>query len=67
MRSGKGCCPRWLAADEPRRPQNVIKTDWNMEWRPLAWSLAVFLACFWLPVGRARFDGTLAFLHSGSI
>jgi len=41
--------------------------DWNIEWRPLAWSLAVFLACFWLPVGGARFDGAVAFLHSGSI
>ena len=29
------------------------------EWRPLAWMLAVFLACFWLPVGDGRFDGAM--------
>jgi hypothetical protein len=33
--------------------------DWKTEWRPLAWILAVFLACFWLPVGSARFDGAI--------
>ena len=45
----------------------MIRMDWNTEWRPLAWSLAVFLACFWLSVGGARFHGAVAFLHSGSI
>ena len=33
--------------------------EWRTEWRPLAWILAVFLACFWLPVGSARFDGAI--------
>jgi uncharacterized membrane protein YraQ (UPF0718 family) len=33
--------------------------DWKTEWRPLAWITAVFLACFWLPVGGARFDGAM--------
>ena len=30
--------------------------DWKTEWRPLAWMLAGFAACFWLPVGSGRFD-----------
>ena len=30
--------------------------DLRTEWRKLAWLLAGFLACFWLPVGHARFD-----------
>jgi len=33
--------------------------EWKTEWRPLAWIVAVFLACFWLPVGGARFDGAV--------
>ena len=33
--------------------------EWKTEWRPLAWILAVFLACFWLPVGSGRFDGAI--------
>jgi len=33
--------------------------EWKTEWRPLAWIAAVFLACFWLPVGDARFDGAV--------
>ena len=33
--------------------------DWKTEWRKLAWLLAGFLACFWLPVGHARFDAAL--------
>jgi uncharacterized membrane protein YraQ (UPF0718 family) len=33
--------------------------EWKTEWRPLAWILAVFLACFWLPVGSVRFDGAI--------
>jgi uncharacterized membrane protein YraQ (UPF0718 family) len=33
--------------------------EWKTEWRPLAWMLAVFLACFWLPVGSGRFDGAM--------
>jgi len=33
--------------------------EWRTEWRPLAWITAVFLACFWLPVGSGRFDGAM--------
>jgi uncharacterized membrane protein YraQ (UPF0718 family) len=33
--------------------------EWKTEWRPLAWITAVFLACFWLPVGGDRFDGAM--------
>jgi uncharacterized membrane protein YraQ (UPF0718 family) len=33
--------------------------EWKTEWRPLVWITAVFLACFWLPVGSARFDGAI--------
>jgi uncharacterized membrane protein YraQ (UPF0718 family) len=33
--------------------------DWKSEWRPLAWMLAGFAACFWLPVGSGRFDGAV--------
>jgi uncharacterized membrane protein YraQ (UPF0718 family) len=33
--------------------------EWKNEWRPLAWIAVVFLACFWLPVGGARFDGAV--------
>lgn len=30
--------------------------DWKSEWKKLAWLMAGFLACFYLPVGHARFD-----------
>jgi len=30
--------------------------EWKSEWKPLAWIVAIFLACFWLPVGTSRFD-----------
>jgi uncharacterized membrane protein YraQ (UPF0718 family) len=33
--------------------------EWKTEWKPLAWMLAGFLACFWLPVGSDRFDGAM--------
>jgi len=29
---------------------------WKTEWKYLFWIVAVFLACFYLPVGNARFD-----------
>jgi uncharacterized membrane protein YraQ (UPF0718 family) len=32
---------------------------WKLEWRKLAWLLAVFGLCFWLPVGVARFDNAV--------
>ena len=33
--------------------------DWKSEWKPLVMIAAVFLACFFLPVGDARFDGAV--------
>ena len=33
--------------------------DWSKEWKKMAWVVAGFLACFYLPVGRARFDNAL--------
>jgi uncharacterized membrane protein YraQ (UPF0718 family) len=30
--------------------------DWKIEWKPLAAVVAVFMACFYLPVGFDRFD-----------
>ena len=30
--------------------------NWKQEWKPLALIVAVFLACFYLPVGTQRFD-----------
>lgn len=32
---------------------------WKSQWKPLAWMVGVFLACFWLPVGTARFDNAV--------
>ena len=34
--------------------------NWKTEWKPLAAIVAVFLACFYLPVGTVRFDGAVA-------
>ena len=34
--------------------------DWKKEWKPLAAIVAVFLACFFLPVGTGRFDSAVA-------
>ena len=33
--------------------------NWKEEWKPLAIITAVFLACFYLPVGTPRFDNAL--------
>jgi uncharacterized protein len=30
--------------------------NFSKEWKPLAWIAAAFVACFYLPVGTARFD-----------
>ena len=30
--------------------------DWKSEWKKLAWIVGAFLACFYLPVGKERFD-----------
>jgi len=36
--------------------------DWKKEWKILAWIVAIFLGCFYLPVGSTRFDA--AFLEA---
>ena len=33
--------------------------DWKSQRRPILWIVAVFVACFWLPVGEVRFDGAV--------
>lgn len=33
-----------------------MKTNWKTEWKALAAIVAVFLACFYLPIGTGRFD-----------
>jgi uncharacterized protein len=33
--------------------------DWKKEWKILAWITAVFSICFYLPVGRVRFDNAI--------
>lgn len=33
--------------------------DWKREWKPLSWLLAGFLACYYLPIGNARFDNAV--------
>lgn len=33
--------------------------NWREEWKPLAVIVAVFLACFYLPVGMPRFDNAI--------
>ena len=39
-------------------------THWKTEWRKLAWFVAAFAACFFLPVGWARFgQGVAEALH----
>ncbi len=30
--------------------------NWKKEWKYLAWIIAIFVICFYLPVGTARFD-----------
>jgi uncharacterized membrane protein YraQ (UPF0718 family) len=30
--------------------------EWKNEWKKLAWIVGAFLACFYLPVGKSRFD-----------
>ncbi|MBE0541629.1 MAG: permease [Verrucomicrobia bacterium] len=36
-----------------------MKTNWKLEWKALAAIVAVFLACFYLPVGATRFDNAV--------
>ncbi|MEK6201975.1 MAG: permease [Desulfobulbaceae bacterium] len=30
--------------------------EWKREWKPLLWIVAVFVSCYYLPVGSGRFD-----------
>jgi hypothetical protein len=36
-----------------------MKTNWKIEWKALAVIVTVFAACFYLPVGAARFDNAV--------
>lgn len=36
-----------------------MKTNWKVEWKPLALIAGLFLACFYLPVGVPRFDNAV--------
>lgn len=33
--------------------------NWKTEWKPLAWIVALFIGCYFLPVGYARFDNAV--------
>lgn len=33
--------------------------DWKNEWKKLGWIVAVFLGCFYLPIGNQRFDNAI--------
>ncbi|NMC73136.1 MAG: hypothetical protein GYA56_02055, partial [Geobacteraceae bacterium] len=33
--------------------------NWRDEWKPLALIVAVFLGCYYLPVGTERFDNAI--------
>ncbi|OGL43531.1 MAG: permease [Candidatus Schekmanbacteria bacterium RBG_13_48_7] len=33
--------------------------DWRTEWKPLLLIISIFLLCFYLPIGSARFDNAL--------
>lgn len=33
--------------------------NWKAEWKPLAWIIALFIGCYFLPVGYPRFDNAM--------
>ncbi len=33
--------------------------EWKREWKPLGWIVAIFVACYYLPVGSPRFDNAV--------
>ena len=33
--------------------------DWKREWKPLLWIVSIFIVCYYLPVGGARFDNAV--------
>lgn len=39
--------------------QSKLITYWQDEWKPLTLILSVFLVCYYLPVGNARFDNAV--------
>jgi uncharacterized membrane protein YraQ (UPF0718 family) len=65
----KLCAVETLAGNEPlatsSRPlSEILKesrliTYWQDQWKPLAIIMGVFLACYYIPVGNARFDNAV--------
>lgn len=39
--------------------ENTLVQYWQAEWKPLGWIIAAFLACYYLPVGGARFENAV--------
>ena len=39
--------------------QTRLVSYWQSEWKPLALIVSVFLACYYVPVGNARFDNAV--------
>ncbi len=39
--------------------QSSLVTYWQEEWKPLTIIIGVFLACYYIPVGNARFDNAV--------
>ncbi len=33
--------------------------EWKREWKPLFWIVAIFIGCYYLPVGSGRFDNAV--------
>ncbi len=33
--------------------------EWKREWKPLSWIVAIFIGCYYLPVGSGRFDNAV--------
>jgi len=38
---------------------NVTVMTWRREWKPLVWIAVVFVGFYFMPLGRARFDGAV--------
>ncbi len=49
----------WRNYQIPQETREHVIIDWKKEWRPLAVIVAVFLASFYLPVGKTRFDSAM--------
>ena len=48
---------RFVAFD--RTPNTEFSMNLKVEWKKQAGIVGVFLLCFYLPVGRERFDGAV--------